>query len=199
MKVLGITGGIGMGKSACGELLRERGIGVIDTDEIARDLVRPGEPALREIVEAFGNAVLDSAGRLDRGRLALQVFANEQDRKRLEMILHPKIRQRWLDGVQKWADEGQSIAAVLIPLLFEAGVRKDVDAALCVACSEATQIKRLRQRGWTDEETKRRLAAQMSTARKMELSDYVIWSEGSLDLHAMQLDLVLKHFSSGRR
>jgi dephospho-CoA kinase len=191
MKVLGVTGGIGMGKSACGELLRERGIQVIDTDQIARDLVRPGEPALREITEAFGQDVLDSAGALDRGRLAVLVFGNGEARKRLEQILHPRIRERWQTEARELSAKGPAIMAVLIPLLFEVGAQDDVDVTICVACSQAVQLNRLRQRGWSDQEIGQRIGAQMCLARKMELSDYVIWSEGSFDLHRAQLDKVL--------
>src|SRR5688572_28334608 len=116
MKVLGITGGIGMGKSTSGELLRKRGIPVVDTDVLAREVVEPGEPALEEVVAVFGREALDANGRLNRGEVARRVFADPTLREKLEAILHPRIRERWLAQIQSWRAEGHAVAAVIIPL-----------------------------------------------------------------------------------
>ncbi|HKQ39442.1 MAG TPA: dephospho-CoA kinase, partial [Verrucomicrobiae bacterium] len=121
MVVLGITGGIGMGKSTSGELLRQRNVPVVDTDLLAREVVEPGEPALAEITSAFGNDVLDAAGRLNRAEIARRVFSNPPLRERLEAILHPRIRERWQAQILAWRTQGHHLAAVLIPLLFETG------------------------------------------------------------------------------
>lgn len=191
MRVLGVTGGIGMGKSACGQLLRERGVPLIDTDVLAHELVRPGEPALQEIVDAFGPDMVDPSGALRRGELARKIFSSASDRQRLEGILHPRIRTRWVSQVDAWAEEGRLFAAVIIPLLFETGAQAEVDVTLCIACSAETQHARLTTRGWSEDQIKRRIAAQLPAVRKMEMADYVVWSEGSMDLHAAQLDRVL--------
>ena len=191
MKVLGLTGGIGMGKSACAELVRQRGIPVIDTDELARQVVEPGQPALVEIQRQFGPDVIGPDGRLRRGELARRVFPDPAARERLEGLLHPRIRQLWRAQVESWRAEGRPLAVVVIPLLFETGAEKELDVTICVSCSAATQQERLRARGWTQEQIEQRLQAQWPAEKKLALADYVIWSEGGLEVHAAQLDRIL--------
>src|SRR6185436_1504569 len=158
MIVLGITGGIGMGKSTSGELLRERDIPVIDTDVLAREIVEPGEPALEEIVATFGKEVLSATGHLNRGEVARRVFSNPTLREKLESILHPRIRDRWQAQVLAWRTQGQRIAAILIPLLFETKAEAEYDATICIACSPKTQHARLLARDWTPEQISQRLS-----------------------------------------
>jgi dephospho-CoA kinase len=191
MKVLGVTGGIGMGKSACASLLRELQVPVVDTDDLARELVGPGQPALTEIAAAFGPGILDQTGALRRRELGKRVFTSSDDRRKLEAILHPKIRERWRGMVQEWRAQNRPVAAVIIPLLFETGAEAELDAILCVACSERTQRERLAPRGWSAEEISRRMAAQLPIAEKMSRSTFVVWSEGSMDLHRAQLQKIL--------
>ena len=191
MKVLGLTGGIGMGKSACAALLSARAIPIIDTDELARDVVELGQAALAEIERTFGRGVLDESGRLRRDELARVVFADSNARVRLEQILHPRIRERWRAQVERWRSEDHPLAVVVIPLLFETGAEKELDRTLCVACSAATQRTRLLARGWPNEQIQQRNAAQWPVERKLALADFVIWTEGDLALHAAQLDRVL--------
>src|SRR3954447_16372005 len=142
MTLVGLTGGIGMGKSTSDKLLRERGVPVVDTDIIARQIVEPGEPALGEIQKAFGSIVMDSDGRLRRDELAKIVFSNPDARKKLEDILHPGIRAIWEQQVDAWRKEGRPLAVVVIPLLFETDARAQFDASICVACSAASQRER---------------------------------------------------------
>lgn len=191
MKVLGLTGGIGMGKSACAELLRLRGVVVVDTDLLARQIVEPGEPALREIEQAFGPQVLEPSGRLSRRKLAEFVFADRAARLKLEEILHPRIRELWRAQVEEWRTARRTLAVVVIPLLFETKAEKELDATICVACSTQTQRERLTPRGWSPEQMAQRIAAQLPVETKMARANYVIWSEGSLDIHAAQLDCIL--------
>lgn len=191
MKVLGLTGGIGMGKSTCAELIRQRGIPVIDTDDLAREVVEPGQPALAEIQGLFGPGLIGPDGRLRRGELARRVFADPAARKQLEGILHPRIRRLWLAQVDTWRAEGKPLAVVVIPLLFETGAQNEFDSTICVACSAATQHERLRARGWTAAQIAQRIEAQWPVEKKIALAHYVIWSEGGLDVHAAQLDLIL--------
>src|SRR5687768_11803944 len=113
-----------MGKSTAASILARRGLPVLDTDDLARELVEPGHPALDGARAAFGTAVIDAAGRLSRRELARIVFAGPEKRARLEAILHPRIRQRWLDHVAKWRAERQPAGVVVIPLLFETNAAK---------------------------------------------------------------------------
>ena len=191
MRVFGLTGGIGMGKSTAGKVLRERGIPVVDTDDLARDVVAPGQPALHEIEAAFGPEVLDEEGRLRRDELARLVFADPEQRARLERILHPRIRELWQQEVRIWRKDGRTPGVVIIPLLFETGAERDVDATICVACRPETQRCRLAERGWSMEQINQRLAAQLSLEEKMNRADYLIWSEGGLDVLAEQLERVV--------
>src|SRR5687767_9807850 len=139
MKVIGLTGGVGMGKSTAAKFFGGRGLPVIDTDELARELVKPGQLALAERREAFGEGVIDDAGRLRRGEVAKVVFADAAKRTSLEGILHPRIRTAWLTRVEQSQKERKAAAVVVIPLLFETDAAKHFTHIVCVACSAATQ------------------------------------------------------------
>ncbi len=191
MKLYGITGGIGMGKSASARLLVQWGIPVVDTDVLARQLVEPGQPALAEIVAAFGPEMLDDSGALRRAALAAAVFADNTKRQRLEEILHPRIRTAWQTEVASWRDAGQPAGAVVIPLLFETKAEGEFDQIICVACLPATQHRRLSERGWTTDEIDRRIASQWPTQQKIDRAHRVIWTEPELDVHAAQLARIL--------
>ena len=118
MIVLGLTGGIGMGKSTCAQLLRQRAVPVVDTDGLARRVVEPGQPAQAEILAAFGQQMLGADGQLRRDELARLVFADLDARRRLESILHPRIRELWRAQAESWRAENHALAVVVIPLLF---------------------------------------------------------------------------------
>ena len=190
MKVCGLTGGVGMGKSTAAEFFRARGAQVVDTDELARQLVQPGQPALAEIQAEFGKKVIAPDGRLRRDELAEIIFADAAARKKLETILHPRIRERWLAQVEIWRKENRALAVVVIPLLFETRAESHFDKIICVACSAATQRERLLARGWTPEQIQQRLAAQWPVDQKISRADFVIWTDGSLDVHAQQLERI---------
>ena len=191
MKVCGLTGGLGMGKSTATECLRARRVPVVDTDELARQLVQPGQPALAEIQTEFGNDIVASDGRLRREELAQIVFADAAARQKLERILHPRIRERWRAQIEAWRRENHPLAVVVIPLLFETGAEADFDKIICVACSAAAQRERLLARGWTPEQIRRRLAAQWPIEPKIVRSDFVLWTDGTLDVHTQQLERIL--------
>jgi dephospho-CoA kinase len=180
VKTFGLTGGIGMGKSTCAELLRQRGVHVVDTDDLARELVHPGQPALGEITTAFGTSFLDGSGQLRRSALAELVFVDPAARARLESILHPKITAAWIAHLAAWRGQGITMAVVVIPLLFETGAESHFTATVCVACSPGTQQSRLRARGWSEAEIRRRSAAQLGVEEKMTRAGHVLWSEGGL-------------------
>src|SRR5688572_3930000 len=131
MKLLGLTGGIGMGKSTSASLLAARGVPVIDTDQIAREIVEPGQPALATITAAFGREMIDADGKLRRAALAELVFSSPPKRQELESILHPLIRDRWMAQAQSWRNEEQGMGVVVIPLLFETQAQSHFDTVLC--------------------------------------------------------------------
>ena len=191
MKVFGLTGGIGMGKSAAEKILHERGVPVIDTDALARQIVEPGQPAWKEIQHAFGNEVLAPDGRLNREVLAKIIFSNGVARQKLEAITHPRIQTLWQEQIENWRAEKQPLAVVVIPLLFETVAEKGFDRTICVGCSAATQRQRLQGRGWSAVQIRQRIAAQWPAEKKMAWADFVVWSEGGLEVLAGQLIRIL--------
>jgi dephospho-CoA kinase len=195
MKTLGLTGGVGTGKTTAAELLSQRGAAVVDTDNLARQLVQPGQPAWTEVQQVFGGEIFGPDGQLRRDALAGIVFADATARKRLEEILHPRIRSLWRAQIAAWRNEGKPMAVVVIPLLFETGAEAELDAVICVVCTAATQRQRLLARGWTPEQIEQRLRAQWPIEKKIELADYVVWTEGGLDVLAGQLDRVVAQAS----
>jgi dephospho-CoA kinase len=188
---IGLTGGIGMGKSAAATWLQNRGVPVVDTDQLAHDLVEPGRPALAEIIRVFGDGIIDEQGRLRRGELARRVFACKEDRLRLESILHPPIQQAWKDQCAMWERQGKPLAVVVIPLLFETHAERELDRVICVACPAAVQNERLSARGWDAGHIAARCAAQWPVTRKMQHSDYVVWNDAGLEVMAAQLAMIL--------
>lgn len=191
MKVCGITGGIGMGKSTAAGFLLQSGTRVIDTDDLARELVLPGQPALVEIQNAFGKNLLAVDGKLRRNELARIVFTDPAAREKLEAILHPRIRERWLAQIEAWRQEKCSLAFVVIPLLFETQAEVHFEKIICVASSAENQQKRLLQRGWTSEQIRQRIAAQIPTEQKIARANFVVWTDGDLESHAQQLKRIL--------
>jgi dephospho-CoA kinase len=198
MKLLGLTGGIGMGKTTSARLLAQAGVPVIDTDIIAREIVEPGQPALAAIASTFGREVIDEAGRLRRAALAELVFSDAEKRSQLEAILHPPIRERWLQQADAWRRERRVLGVVVIPLLFETNAQSHFDAIICTACSGETQRERLRARAWPEKQIEQRLAAQWPVEKKIAASNFVVWTEGTLELHRRQWERILDHFALPR-
>jgi dephospho-CoA kinase len=180
-----------MGKSASAELFHARGMPVVDTDDLARQVVEPGQPALAEVLATFGPHLAGPDGRLRRDEMARRVFADSAALHQLETILHPRIRELWRAQAEAWRSEGRPFAVVVIPLLFETKADAELDVTICVACSAATQQERLRARGWTPEQIEQRLQAQWPTEQKIARADYLIWTEAGLDVHARQIDRIL--------
>ncbi len=180
-----------MGKSTAAEWLGQRGVAVVDTDVLARQVVAPGQPALAEILRQFGSEVVGPDGSLLREALARIVFADAAARKRLEEITHPRIGQLWRSQLQAWRTEGRPRAVVVVPLLFEVGAGKEFEATICVGCSAWTQRQRLLARGWTAEQIELRLRAQWSLEEKMARADFVVWTEGDREWLGAQLDRIL--------
>jgi dephospho-CoA kinase len=147
---------------------------------------------LAEVVATFGPQIIGPDGRLRRDELARRVFAASAALQRLERILHPRIRELWRAQAEAWRSQGSPLGVVVIPLLFETKAEAELDVTVCVACSAATQQGRLRARNWPPDQIQQRLQAQLPTEQKIARADYLIWTEGSLDVHAAQIDRILQ-------
>ena len=190
-RVLGLTGGVGMGKSTAARLLKKVGLPVVDSDDLAREAVQPSTEGLAEIADEFGEGFLKADGSLDRDKMASTVFQDEAARKRLEAIIHPRVRTVWKKQIDQWREQKRPVGVVVIPLLFEVDLQDSFDAVLCVACTANTQRARLRERNWDDAQITARTAAQMDITQKMDLADHVLWNEGAPELLMDQMKEVL--------
>jgi dephospho-CoA kinase len=178
---VGLTGGIASGKTTVANLFAARGIPIIDTDVIAREVVEPGEPALAAVVDAFGPQVLGEDGRLDRPRMREQIFGDAPARRRLEAILHPAIRAE-MERQSRAA--GGAYQVLVIPLLVEGGRREHLDRVLVVDVPEATQVERLVHRdGVPREQAEAALRSQASREARLAFADDVI--ENTTDVAAL--------------
>lgn len=177
---VGLTGGIASGKSTVSRMLEAKGALVIDADQLARAVVEPGTEGLRQVVEAFGSDVVDSAGRLDRARLGALVFGDPGRRIRLEQIVHPLVRAE----AARLEAEARADQVVVhdIPLLVETGQQGDFDLVVVVDATPATQVERLvRTRGMSADAAGERIAAQAGREERRAAADEVILNDGSLD------------------
>lgn len=178
---VGLTGGIGSGKSAVAGMLREHGVAVLEADDVAREVVRPGEPAYDEVRQAFGSEILQQNGEIDRATLATIVFASRERLDRLNRIVHPRVlerAERWLDEQEK---QGVRLAVVEAPLLIETGFHRRLDRLVVVWCRPEQQIERLAGRGMSREDAERRIAAQMNVEEKKRLANDLIDNSGSIE------------------
>ncbi len=176
---IGLTGGIASGKSTVANMFAELGVPVIDTDVIAREVVQPGEPALDEIRQRFGDSIIDGAGNLDRSSLRKKVFSNDNARRDLESILHPRIGA---EVVRQAENAGGPYQLIVVPLLTGSPLKRFLDRVLVVDCDEETQLQRLLARDTeTVEQAQRMLAAQASRQERLAIADDVIRNDQSLD------------------
>src|SRR5437868_3124847 len=182
MKVIGLTGGIGTGKSTVTRLLRERGVTVIDADEATRAVQARGTQGLRRLAEEFGPSILTAEGDLDRARLAALAFAEPEARDRLNAIVHPLVRE-WMADRQLEAEAREDPYVVLdIPLLYESRGAAGVDDVILVYAPEEVAIRRLVElRGMPEEQARARMAAQMPIEEKRRLAGHVIENTGTLE------------------
>ena len=184
---IGVTGGIGSGKSTVASLLSERGAIVVDADVIARRVVERGSPVLANLVEEFGAGILDAEGRLNRAELARIAFADERSIRHLNDITHPAIREQAEIDLQ--AAEEQGIAVYEMPLLIETGQRSLVDLVVVVDVPEDVQIDRaVELRGLPKDDVLRRMAAQVSRAERLDAADIVIGNSGTRDELVAEVD-----------
>lgn len=173
-----LTGGIGSGKSLVGEILEELGALVIDSDQLAREVIERGSPGYEEVVTAFGDSIL-SEGQIDRSKLAAVVFNETDLRKKLESIIHPLVRE----AAEKLARKLPSGAILInqIPLLVESDGAKRFDYVVTVSADEEIRRERLRLRGLKDYEITQRIAAQVSDLEREKIANYIIRNDGSID------------------
>ena len=177
---VGLTGGVASGKSAVSAILRELGAVVVDADALAREVVGPGTPGLADVVAAFGPEVLGSDGVLDRARLGALVFADAERRTALEAIVHPLVRARAAE-LEASAPPG-AVVVHDIPLLVETGQAAAFDAVLVVDVPVEVQVTRaVRDRGWSEEEARSRIAAQAARDERLAAATYVIDNAGTTE------------------
>lgn len=197
MFIIGLTGGISSGKSTVSGYLRERGAAIIDADQLARELVEPGQPAYREIVQFFGEQILDPGGRLDRIRLGQLVFANPGARQQLNQMTHPRVKQKTseiLEGLTK--DAAVMLAVVDAPLLIEASMTSLVDQVWLLEVDEEIQVSRLMERdGMTAADARRRIASQMPLAEKKRWADKIIDNNGGFQETVKQVQYLLQELN----
>lgn len=178
--ILGITGGIACGKTETGRILSSEGFKVLDSDFLAHELMQKGRPVYGMVVQKFGSAILGEEGEIDRGKLGALVFSDSQALCELNRLVHPAViaaAKEWIAACR----EAQEDAAVLVPLLFEAGWTDGWDAVICVTAPEDQVFQRLEKRGMTKDEAYRRIAAQMPLTEKSARAGLVIQNGDTLE------------------
>ena len=198
---IGLTGGIGSGKSTVAQWLVAQGAALVDTDAIARALTAPHGAALPAIAQTFGPDMVGLDGALDRDRMRALAFGDPAARRRLESILHPLIGDQARAEAAQASHAGAPAVVFDVPLLAESNHwRSRVDRVLVVDCEEATQVSRVMTRsGWTEETVRRVIAQQASRALRRSIADAVIYNDGSLPLQALQGQVfsLWRHWVSG--
>jgi dephospho-CoA kinase len=180
MRLVGLTGGIGSGKSTVTEMLRDRGAVILDADEFAREAVLPGTDTLRRIADRFGHDVLAADGSLDRAVLAGIVFADPDALGDLEAIVHPEVRRLIAEGLRDNL-ETDNVVVLVNPLLIEMGSHRDCDVVVVLSVSRETQVARAVARGMDEDDARSRLAAQLPLEQRAAQADVLIDNEGTLD------------------
>lgn len=196
--IIGLTGGIASGKSTVSEMLKKRGIPVIDADLIAREVVEVGKKAYTEIVNAFGKEILNEDLTINRARLGSIVFQNEDKREKLNSIVHPEVRLEMKRRQEQLISEGAKAVVLDIPLLFESNLKHLVDKVIVVYTEEKNQLERLMKRNnFSKEEALSRINAQMPLKEKVKFADAVINNDGTLEETEQQLENILMNWGIG--
>jgi len=180
--IVGLTGGIASGKSVAARVLAGLGVGIVDADKVAREVVEKGSDGLQAIVAAFGSDVLTADGALDREKVAARVFRDPEARKTLQAITHPRIALRSAEHLAALAATDSPYVIYDAPLLVEVGAHRGLDALIVIAADRETQIARAVARdGMARDEAERRIAAQLPLADKVAVADYVVNNDSSLE------------------
>jgi dephospho-CoA kinase len=194
--LVGLTGGIGSGKSTVARLLEKRGAVVFDADLLAREAVEPGTPGHAAVIERFGADVLAPGGELDREALASIVFADPAARRDLEQIVHPEVRRLFAEGSEAYRDTDR-VVVFSAPLLVETGMHTAFEVLVVVSATVATQIERLmRQRGMSEPSIRARIDAQAPLEDKAAAADFLVDNEGSLDELESQVEQLWNDLSA---
>ena len=199
MRIYGLTGNIGSGKSTVARQLARRGVPVVDADLLAREVVQPGQPALREIAARFPG-VVSADGQLDRKALGARVFADEAERRALNAIVHPRIAQETAARMARLAEEGHPLAVYEAALIVENGMQAGLDGLIVVTVPPELQLQRLLLRdGLPEAEARARIASQLPAEEKIRLADFVIDNTGSQEALVLQVEALLRKlgFSEG--
>lgn len=196
MLLVGLTGGIGSGKSTVARLLEKRGAVVFDADLLAREAVEPGTPGHAAVIERFGADVLAPGGELDREALASIVFADPSARRDLEEIVHPEVRRLFAEGSEAYRDTDR-VVVFSAPLLVETGMHTAFEVLVVVSATVGTQIERLmRQRGMSEPSIRARIDAQAPLEDKAAAADFLVDNEGSLDELQSQVERLWNDLSA---
>lgn len=196
MLLVGLTGGIGSGKSTVARLLEKRGAVVFDADLLAREAVEPGTPGHAAVIERFGADVLAPGGELDREALASIVFADPAARRDLEQIVHPEVRRLFAEGSEAYRDTDR-VVVFSAPLLVETGMHTAFEILVVVSATVATQIERLmRQRGMSEPSIRARIDAQAPLEDKAAVADFLVDNEGWLDELESQVEQLWNDLSA---
>jgi dephospho-CoA kinase len=194
--LVGLTGGIGSGKTTVARLLEKRGAVVFDADLLAREAVEPGTPGHAAVIERFGADVLAPGGELDREALASIVFADPAARRDLEQIVHPEVRRLFAEGSEAYRDTDR-VVVFSAPLLVETGMHTAFEVLVVVSATVATQIERLmRQRGMSEPSIRARIDAQAPLEDKAAAADFLVDNEGSLDELESQVEQLWNDLST---
>jgi dephospho-CoA kinase len=192
LKLVGLTGGIGSGKSTVGRMIQALGVPVIDADRLAREVVAPGQPAHREVAALWPHTVGED-GQIDRKRLGAVVFGDPTARLQLEAITHPRIGERMLQEAQALERAGHRLAFYEASLLVEANRHRDFDALVVVTADEGQQVARTMARdGSTDEQARARISAQLPLEEKRRVATHVIDNSGDLDSTRRQTEALVR-------
>jgi dephospho-CoA kinase len=195
MLLVGLTGGIGSGKSTVARMLQDRGAVVLDAVGFARAAVVAGSPGLRSIVARFGRDILTAEGELDRPKLASIVFADPKALADLEAIVHPEVRRMIADGIQENLDADR-VVVLVNPLLIEMGTHRDCDVVVVVSVSPDTQIARSVARGMMEDDVRARIAAQLPLEERARTADVLIDNEGSLADLEREIDVLWRQLEA---
>lgn len=192
MKTVGLTGGIGSGKSTVAKLLTEEGFAVVDADQIARDIMEPGSPVLEQVAEVFGEDVIRQDGSLDRAALARRAFVSQEQTAKLNAITHPAIREESKRRFAQAEASGAKVAVYDMPLLVDLGLNEDMDLTVVVDVDVEERVRRLvASRGLEESDARARIAQQVDDATRLAAADVVIDNNGPVEALEPQVrDLV---------
>ncbi len=187
--IVGITGGIGCGKSTVGHLFEQRGFSRIDSDAVVRERVLPSATVIAAVGGRYGRGVLAADGSVDRAKLGDYVFSQDEERRWLEDLIHPMVFAIWRE---EFAAQPTRHWVVEVPLLFEKALENWFDFTVCVACAPDQQLARLEQRGLPRGLAGQRISKQLPLVQKIERSDFVLWNEGSPEFLQAEVDRLIE-------